>query len=87
MDIDFKKINELRQEIKKLIEERPELQEYQDFIDAELNKAGDNPHNRCVVLQNLMLQKRQELLEQLQGLQKACRTLQTSCIKLNKNIE
>lgn len=55
MQIDFKKISDLRQEIKKLIAEKPELQELQDEIDAALEKAGNDHQRRNQVIQEMML--------------------------------
>lgn len=62
--VDFKKIKECREEINKLIQERPELKSYQEEIDRELAKAGNNKHNRMAVLENLMMEKIIELKKQ-----------------------
>ena len=50
------KIAKLQEEIRKLLEEHPELKELQDKIDEALEKAGDNTHNRNVVIQEMMLE-------------------------------
>ena len=51
-----KEIAKLQEEIEKLLKEHPELQEIQDKIDEALEKAGDNVHNRNVVVQEMLLE-------------------------------
>lgn len=55
MEIDFKKISDLRKEINKLIEEKPELRELQDEIDRRLEAAGPDHQRRNQVIQEMML--------------------------------
>lgn len=87
MDIDFAKIKQLRENINELIKEKPELEAYQKIIDQELEKAGDNPWNRCVMLHNLILEKRMELIEALKELKTQATRLQKAAefIKECKN--
>lgn len=66
MDIDFAKIKKLNQEIKNLLEEKPELAEFQKEIDIILKKVGKK--NRMAMLQSLMLDKFLEMNEKLQEL-------------------
>jgi hypothetical protein len=58
--------------LKKFIEDNkeahPEGLEYQRQIEAALEKAGDNPNNRLVTIQELMKDKQRELKEQLEQL-------------------
>lgn len=62
-NVDFNKIKELRHKIQKLLEQYPELQELQDEIDRELDKCGNNKHNRQAKLQEMMLNKWYEIVE------------------------
>lgn len=61
--IDFVKIKFWRDEINKLLAERPELIPFQQMIDRELEKAGKNHGNRMSVLMGLMCDKQTELSE------------------------
>lgn len=73
LSVDFEKIKELRKQIKELLKEKPELQPLQDEIDAAMKKVGGNTHNRCAVLQDMMLTKWMEIIkanEDLQGVKK-----------------
>jgi len=63
--MDFEKIKKLQDELKKLLQERPDLQALQDKIDATLNKAGSK-NNRLTMMHNLMLDSFFELNEKLQ---------------------
>lgn len=51
----------------KFLKEHPQMQVFQDEIDKELAKAG-NQHNRMAVLENLLYIKRNELLKALEDL-------------------
>ena len=80
MEIDFAKIKELRGEIHKLLEKRPEYIPLQQEIDRQLKKCGDPlkclnlsernqiRRNRCAVIQNMMLQKWMEMMPALEKL-------------------
>ena len=63
-DIDTKKIFELRREINRLLDERPEYKPMQHQIDILLGTAG-NQHNRCAIIQDLMMSKVRELTESM----------------------
>jgi uncharacterized coiled-coil DUF342 family protein len=65
--IDTEHVFKLKQEINKLLEERPELRTLQAEIDAELSKAG-NTSNRLIVSSAMMLGKLRELTAALQSL-------------------
>ena len=67
-DIDTKNIFLLKQEINKLLQEKPELRELQEKIDLELKKAGNNQINRCVIISQMMMESLKELNENLQEL-------------------
>ena len=54
MSVDFTKIKKIRQEIKKLLEEHPELMKLQDEIDRELAKCGNDIQRRNSVIQQMM---------------------------------
>lgn len=58
--IDTEKIFQLKQEIYKLLEERPEYIPFQRLIEEKLAKAGSN-HNRMAVLDSMMREKVLEL--------------------------
>ena len=64
MTIDTKKIFELKQEIYKLLQDKPELCALQDKIDTMLSAAG-NQHNRCVLINRMMLESVNELRKTL----------------------
>ena len=61
-DIDFQKIKQTREELKEFLKQHPELQALQDEIDEALSKCN-NQHNRCVKIQELMLEKWFEIIE------------------------
>jgi hypothetical protein len=79
-NIDFIQIKALRDEINRLLEERPEYQALQDEIDKTLAKCGNisrhnTPkendritHNRCVVVQDMMLTKWKTIMPDLEDL-------------------
>jgi len=69
LDIDFNKIRSLREEIAKLLKERPEFIPLQKEIDLALEKAGNNKMNRCAVIQNMMLTKWMEIVPAAKDLQ------------------
>lgn len=73
--MDTKKIEELMEARRKLLEERPELQEIQDKIDKALEKAGSNQHNRCVIIQNMMLDTWYKMLPATKDLEEALKPL------------
>lgn len=53
--IDFEKIKMYREQINELLKEHPELEDLQKQIDESLKKAGSNKHERCRVIQEIML--------------------------------
>ncbi len=53
MDVDFERIKQLREEINKLIEERPDLAQLQEEIDNTLR--GLTKRQRCVKIQEMLL--------------------------------
>ena len=57
---DTKRIFTAKQELNQLLRDKPYLQEMQDTLNKQLEKAG-NVHNRMVLLQNLMYDKVREL--------------------------
>lgn len=52
--IDTQKIFKTKQEIQKLLRERPELAELQLKIDRAMERAGRNTNNRMVILSGLL---------------------------------
>lgn len=56
----MKKIFELKMEINRLLEERPEYKPYQKSIEERLNKAHTQ-HNRLVVMHEMLMEKVREL--------------------------
>jgi seryl-tRNA synthetase len=63
--MDTAKIFALKQEITALLKEHPELQPLQDEIYKAMAKAG-NQHNRCVIIQSMMIDKVCELKTKLE---------------------
>ena len=61
MDIDFALIKSCREQINELIAQRPELAEFQQYIDNELEKAGSNPHNRSATLNRIAMELQEKL--------------------------
>ena len=66
-DIDSKKIFLLKQEINKLLKERPELIELQKEIDKRMDFAGSQ-HNRCVIITEMAKESLKRLGEELERL-------------------
>ena len=67
--MDLMHIWELKQEINKLLEERPELRPLQEELEAELRKAGSK-ENRAALAYSLMVSK----LNELNDLLKSCKS-------------
>ncbi len=76
-------IFQLKQEINKLLEERPDLIPLQLEIDQMLKSAG-NQHNRCVLLSELMKDKMQELSEQLELLKSNMISYGSELVQISK---
>ena len=68
MTINFTLIKKYREEINKLLDEKPEYRLYQNYIDSIIRNSGSS-HNACVLLQIKMKEKVAEL-------QKVCYDLQ-----------
>lgn len=68
--VDFQKIKELRSEIDKLLKERPEYKPFQEMIEKELKKAGNNHHNRMTVLHNMLIESRTKMIDSIHELKK-----------------
>ena len=64
--MDLMHIWELKQEINKLLEERPELRPLQEELEAELRKVGSK-ENRAALAYSLMVSKLNELNELLKS--------------------
>ena len=68
--MDFKKIKQLEEEIKALLEERPEYKEWFYEMRAEVDKIGNkNKANRCAVAIDVMMTKWLEIIEANEELQ------------------
>lgn len=67
-DIDTKKIFELKQELARLLAERPEYKPFQEKIDEIIRNAGSH-HNACVLLTQMMRDNMRQLKEHLDMLQ------------------
>lgn len=89
MSIDFTKIKSLREEINKLLEERPEYRELQDEIDKRLASCGDLSsasyeekkriqRNRCAIVQNMMLSKWIEIIPASKELTESVTSMENS---------
>lgn len=61
--IDFNKIYSLRQEIHKLLQEKPELLPLQEAIDKALQNAGSQ-YNKCAIITDMMLKSLHKLAEE-----------------------
>jgi hypothetical protein len=79
-----KEIQQLQEELKKLIDSRPELAEYQKRIEEELRKAGDNPDNRLAIINNLFLEQKGRLFEALKQLKTELGNLKNAVEKREK---
>ena len=53
-----------------LLKEKPELQEVQDRINATLDEIGNDPIERCRVIQHIMVQSAHNLTNQMKDLLK-----------------
>jgi polyribonucleotide nucleotidyltransferase len=74
------KIKELQNQIKELLEQKPEHKAFQEEVEKELEKAGDNIHNREAVLNNLAASKFREL-------GKALEAFRDELMKIKKSLE
>lgn len=72
MGADFVKIKELRAELNKLLEERPEYKPFQAEIDEALKKAG-NSHNRMAYLHRRMRENLLKLHEAFTDIGRLCK--------------
>ena len=63
----FEKMKHYREEINKLLKEKPDLIPFQNYIDTELHKAG-NQNNRLAVLSNMIYENKIKLLESVNNL-------------------
>jgi len=75
-----KELDRLKEELRVLLESRPDLAGYQTSIEDALNKAGDNPANRLVVLKALFQ-------DQQIKLHKALTEIKESLLKLKESLE
>jgi len=66
--IDIEKLTKALAARDKFLNENPEAREYQREIDAELDKAGESMHNRLAIMENLIVEKRLELVRVLKEL-------------------
>lgn len=62
--INTEELFKLKQSLNKFLEEHPHLKSYQDEIEKELDKAG-NQHNRLVIINKLLMEKVKELHDAL----------------------
>jgi hypothetical protein len=69
MSIDFKKICELKHDLNELLRNRP---------------AGDNPHNRMAVLENLLREQQKNLLNCWKEVEQECKNIQRLLPKVDK---
>ncbi len=65
--MDSVKIFQLKQEISKLLEERPELSPLQERLDLVLKSAGTQ-HNRLVMINQLMMDSMNDLKSKMESL-------------------
>lgn len=72
----FTKVKALREEINRLIEERPVLRALQDEIDRRLATASSQ-HNRLAIIQDLMFTKFRELSAAMQDLKSSTEVFNT----------
>lgn len=68
--MDSEKIFQLKQQINKLLEERPELKEFQKEIDKTLSQYGDDKHKRMVALEQMMYDHMHRLTYHMRELSK-----------------
>jgi len=54
--IDHALIAKLEKQLEELLKERPELVMLQKRVELLLTRAGDNQHNRCTAIQEMMLE-------------------------------
>ncbi len=63
MGTDFKKICKMEDEIKTFLEAHPEHSDWFYAMRAEIDRqAGKDPHNRCAVATNIMIDKWMEII-------------------------
>ncbi len=66
--IDLKSVFELKRELQVFLTERPSLQPLQQKINDVLSRAGKDPINRNVVIQNMMMESFSDLISALKEL-------------------
>jgi hypothetical protein len=82
--VDFVKMKEARDEINRLLAERPEYKPFQEFIDLELEKAGKNHDNRMAVLNNIFWSKVKELHTAMVQLQSECQKAHELALQISR---
>jgi len=70
MKIDFKLIKKLREELEEFLKDKPELRKLQDEIDTRMSKC-DTQHNRCAVIQEMMLESNYRIVDASTNLNEA----------------
>ncbi len=75
MTVNFEELTRLVKEREDFLMLHPELREFQDEIEKDLDKASNNGYNRMVIANNLMLTKLVELNEKLKELKDALNTM------------
>lgn len=73
--IDSEALFKAKQELNQFLEKNPQAREFQKQIDELLKKAGDNPQNRMMALQDMMLFKIAELQESFQKVKDAAESI------------
>ena len=69
-------------ELEEFLKKNPQLQGLQDYIDQELDKAGNDPSKRAKVLERLANQQREKLRKQFMKLDEMIRDLKEKLSKL-----
>lgn len=68
--LEFPNIKQLIEEKRKLLENNPKAQVFQNKIDEALNKAGNNQYNKLIALKEIAKELNIKLLNELDNLKK-----------------
>lgn len=82
MSINFEELKKAIQRKQEFLKDNPRAQKFQEEIDRELAKGGDSQHNRLAILENLLLEKKKELIRMLDSLSFSTKEFQKSLLNV-----
>ncbi len=73
-------LNKLLERRKELLEKKPELQEFQEYLEFELSKVGPSLHNREAVYRRVFRELTKDLNTKAREISDLCCTIKTDTI-------